>query len=84
MNTNVHAAWSFARHAILGMRENASDDKTGKGTLIFTGATASTRGNTRTSAFSTAKSGVRALSQSLAKEFGPKEDIHVRSPLLPY
>ncbi|KAJ7842779.1 hypothetical protein B0H14DRAFT_2779815, partial [Mycena olivaceomarginata] len=46
-----------------------------RGTLIFTGATASMRGNTRTSAFSIGKFGARALSQSLAKEFG-KDDIH--------
>ena len=47
-----------------------------KGTLIFTGATASIRGNKTTSAFAAGKHGLRALSQSLAKEFG-KEDIQV-------
>ncbi|KAF8868087.1 hypothetical protein CPB85DRAFT_1448934 [Mucidula mucida] len=70
MNTNVHAAFAFARHAILGMRGNASDAET-----VFAG-------NTHTSAFSAAKSGVRALSQSLAKEFGPKEDIHVAHAII--
>jgi len=48
----------------------------GKGTLIFTGATASQRGNVMTSAFAAAKAGNRMLSQSLAKEFG-REGIHV-------
>jgi hypothetical protein len=47
-----------------------------RGTLLFTGATASLRGNVVTSAFSSSKFALRALSQSLAKEFG-KEDIHV-------
>jgi NAD(P)-dependent dehydrogenase (short-subunit alcohol dehydrogenase family) len=49
-----------------------------RGTLLFTGATASLRGNTTTSAFAASKFGIRALAQSLAKEFG-KENIHVRS-----
>lgn len=48
-----------------------------RGTLIFTGATAAIRGNVTTSAFASGKFALRALSQSLAKEFG-KEDIHVR------
>jgi short-subunit dehydrogenase len=47
-----------------------------RGTLLFTGATASLRGNTTTSAFSAGKFGLRALSQSLSKEFG-KDNIHV-------
>jgi short chain dehydrogenase len=57
--------------------ENAIDSKNGaRGTLIFTGATASLRGNVTTSAFAAGKFGLRALSQSLAKEFG-KQNIHV-------
>jgi len=46
------------------------------GTIIFTGATASTRGAANFAAFSVAKSGLRALSQSMARELGPK-GIHV-------
>lgn len=49
--------------------------------LIFTGATASVRGNTLTSAFAAGKHGLRALSQSLAKEFG-KENIHVAHAII--
>ena len=52
------------------------EPKGNRGTLIFTGATASLRGNTMTSVFAAGKFGVRALSQSLAKEFG-KQNIHV-------
>ena len=44
--------------------------------LIFTGATASVKSNAMVSGFSTGKYALRALSQSLAKEFGPK-GIHV-------
>ena len=47
-----------------------------KGALIFTSATAAWRGNLTTSAFAAGKFGLRALSQSLNKEFG-KENIHV-------
>ena len=45
-------------------------------TLIFTGATAAIKGSAMTSAFSTGKFALRSLTQSLAKEFGPK-GIHV-------
>ena len=48
----------------------------GRGTIIFTGATASIRGAAGFSAFATAKAGLRALAQSLARELGPK-NIHV-------
>tara|TARA_B110000211_G_scaffold63397_1_gene72644 strand:+ start:2585 stop:3298 length:714 start_codon:yes stop_codon:yes gene_type:complete len=47
-----------------------------RGVLIFTGATASIKGNANASPFAAAKFGLRALSQSLAREFGP-QGIHV-------
>ena len=47
-----------------------------KGTIIFTGATASMRGGDGFSAFSGAKHAKRALAQSMARELGPK-GIHV-------
>ncbi|KAJ6510858.1 hypothetical protein C8R45DRAFT_1050403 [Mycena sanguinolenta] len=77
LNTNVAAAFSFSRETVLKFKQNTVDaENPARGTLIFTGATASTRGNSMTSAFSIGKFGARALSQSLAKEFG-KDDIHV-------
>ncbi len=48
----------------------------GGGTLIFTGATASLRGGAGFAGFALAKAGLRALAQSLAREFGP-QGIHV-------
>jgi NAD(P)-dependent dehydrogenase (short-subunit alcohol dehydrogenase family) len=48
----------------------------GRGTILFTGATASIRGSAGFSAFSGAKHGLRALAQSMARELGP-EGIHV-------
>lgn len=48
----------------------------GRGTMFFTGATASLRGGEGYSGFATGKFGMRALAQSTAREFGSK-GIHV-------
>ncbi len=47
-----------------------------KGTVIFTGATASLRGGVGFSAFAGGKHALRALAQSMARELGP-QSIHV-------
>ena len=47
-----------------------------RGSIFFTGATASMRGGKGYAAFAAAKSGLRALTQSMARELGP-ENIHV-------
>jgi NAD(P)-dependent dehydrogenase (short-subunit alcohol dehydrogenase family) len=44
----------------------------GKGTLIFTGASASLRGSANFGAFNSAKSGLCTLAQAMAKEYGAK------------
>jgi NAD(P)-dependent dehydrogenase (short-subunit alcohol dehydrogenase family) len=82
--TNIKGAFAFAREAITAFQGQSIDNNEGKrGTLLFTGATASLRGNTTTAAFSAAKFALRSLSQSLNKEFG-KENIHVcAAPLSP-
>ena len=48
----------------------------GRGTILLTGATASMRGSANFAALATGKFGLRALAQSLAREFGP-QGIHV-------
>jgi NAD(P)-dependent dehydrogenase (short-subunit alcohol dehydrogenase family) len=48
----------------------------GRGTIVFTGATASLRGGAHFAAFSGAKMALRALAQSMARELGPR-GIHV-------
>lgn len=48
----------------------------GRGTLIFTGASASLRGKAGYAQFSASKAGVRMISQSMAREFGP-QGLHV-------
>jgi len=47
-----------------------------KGTVIFTGASSSLRGKPGYAHFSAAKAGLRMLSQSMAREFGPA-GIHI-------
>lgn len=48
----------------------------GRGTILFTGATASIRGGSGYAAFSGAKGALRMLAQSMSRELGPK-GIHV-------
>lgn len=52
-----------------------------RGTIIFTGATASMRGGAGYSAFAGAKHALRALAQSMGRELGPK-NIHVAHTLI--
>ena len=47
-----------------------------RGTILFTGATASIRGGRGFAGFAAAKFGLRALAQSMARELGP-QGIHV-------
>jgi len=81
LKVNAEGAFSFARESILAFKQNEVDEKGKRGILIFTGATASVRGNVVTSSFATGKHALRALSQSLAKEFG-KENIHVAHAII--
>jgi NAD(P)-dependent dehydrogenase (short-subunit alcohol dehydrogenase family) len=53
----------------------------GRGTVIFTGASGSIRGEPGFAAFAAAKGGLRFMAQSMARELGPK-GIHVATVLL--
>ncbi len=53
----------------------------GRGTIIFTGATASVRGRDGFAAFAGAKHALRALAQSMARELWPK-NIHVAHTII--
>lgn len=53
----------------------------GRGTMLFTGATASLRGSANFAAFAGAKHALRALAQSLARELGPR-NIHVAHSII--
>lgn len=75
--------WEMACFAgFLAGREAAKRMLThGRGTIIFTGATASVRGSSGFSAFSGAKHALRALAQSMARELGP-QNIHVAHTII--
>ncbi|WP_397588980.1 SDR family NAD(P)-dependent oxidoreductase [Sandarakinorhabdus limnophila] len=53
----------------------------GRGTIIFTGATASLRGSAGFAGFSGGKFALRSLAQAMARELGPK-GIHVVHPII--
>jgi short-subunit dehydrogenase len=67
---NCYAGFLFGREAARRMLTR------GKGTILFTGATASVRGSAQFAAFAAAKGGLRQVAQSMARELGPK-NIHV-------
>jgi NAD(P)-dependent dehydrogenase (short-subunit alcohol dehydrogenase family) len=48
----------------------------GRGTVIFTGASASLRGKPGYAQFAAAKAGLRMIAQSMAREYGP-QGVHV-------
>jgi len=67
---NCLGAFLFGREAVNAMKAQQ------KGTLFFTGATASLRAKPPFTGFAAAKAGLRALAQGIAREFGP-QGIHV-------
>jgi NAD(P)-dependent dehydrogenase (short-subunit alcohol dehydrogenase family) len=71
-------AWELACYAgfLVGREAAKYMVPRGSGTILFTGATASVRGSSGFAAFSSAKFGLRALAQAMARELGPK-NIHV-------
>ena len=70
--------WEMAAFAgfLTGQEAAKYMKKRNEGSIFFTGATASMRGSSGFSAFSSAKFALRAVSQSMARELGP-EGIHV-------
>jgi NAD(P)-dependent dehydrogenase (short-subunit alcohol dehydrogenase family) len=71
-------AWELACYAgfLVGREAARVMLSRGRGTIFFTGATASIRGSKGFAAFASAKFGLRALAQAMARELGP-ENIHV-------
>lgn len=53
----------------------------GRGTMIFTGATASLRGKPAYAAFASAKAGMRMIAQAFAREAGPA-GVHVAHAII--
>ena len=73
--------WEMGTFAGFLVGREAAKHMKDKGTIIFTGATASMRGGSGFAAFSSAKFGLRAVAQSLARELGPK-GIHVAHTII--
>ena len=75
LKANCAGAFYAARQVLPAMLER------GRGTVILTGATASLRGSAKFSALATGKFALRALAQSMAREFGP-QGIHVAHTII--
>lgn len=73
-----HKVWEMACFAgfLTGREAARVMTPRGRGTILFTGASASLRGRQGFAAFSAAKHGLRAVAQSAARELGPK-GLHV-------
>ena len=71
-------AWELACYGgfLVGREAARYMLRRGRGTILFTGATASIRGGKGFAAFSSAKFGLRAVAQAMARELGPK-NIHI-------
>lgn len=78
--TDCRSAFIMAQQAIPIMLAQ-TDMGQGRGTIIFTGASASLRGRAGFAPFAQAKAGLRMLAQALAREFGP-EGIHVAHTII--
>ncbi|KAK1832180.1 diacetyl reductase [Podospora conica] len=73
--SNATGLFNFAQATLPGLLE-AVETAPSPPTLVVTGATASLRGAPRFAAFAAGKFAVRALAQSLAREFHPR-GVHV-------
>lgn len=75
VNANILGFFNFARK-VLPLLEESVPSSPHPPTLIVTGATASVRGSNQFAVFATGMWGKRGLTQSLAREYGPK-GVHV-------
>ena len=74
--TSTLGGFVFGKVVLEALLENDDHPESGRGSLLYTGATAALRGRPPFIAIAAAKAGLRSVSQSLAREFGPK-GIHV-------
>jgi NAD(P)-dependent dehydrogenase (short-subunit alcohol dehydrogenase family) len=78
-----HKVWEMGCFAgfLMGREVAKAMLPRGRGTILFTGATASLRGREGFAAFAGAKHALRALAQSMARELWPR-GIHVAHPVI--
>ncbi|KAJ5375264.1 hypothetical protein N7517_007270 [Penicillium concentricum] len=79
LEPSIKGAFNFAQ-ATLPLMLSPNEGQSPP-TLIFTGATAALKGGSGLSGFAMSKFGIRAMSQSLAREFGPK-GVHVSHAII--
>ena len=72
----AHEALGYPIEVISGREAARLMLARGKGSIFFTGATASLRGGAGYAAFASAKGGLRLMAQAMARELGP-QNIHV-------
>ncbi|KAJ5893676.1 Short-chain dehydrogenase/reductase SDR [Penicillium taxi] len=80
LDSQAKGAFYFAQRA-LPLLLQARESSVHPPSLIFTGATASVRGSPNFAAFAAGKFALRALAQSLAREFGP-QGVHVSHAII--
>ncbi|KAL2438283.1 hypothetical protein ABEF95_005867 [Exophiala dermatitidis] len=78
---NGRGAFHFSQAALPLLLERVNASPEYPPTLIFTSATAAMKGSAHCASFATGKFALRALAQSLAREFGPK-GIHVAHAII--
>lgn len=81
LTVSANGGFNFAKATIPLLLEGVKKNSQHPPSLIFTGATASVKSGAQLSSFSTGKWALRALSQSLAKEFGP-QGVHVSHAII--
>jgi len=81
LDVSARGAFLFSRAVLPLLLAGLKTNPQYPPTLIFTGATASVKANAHVSAFNTGKYALRALSSSLAKEFGP-QGVHVSHAII--
>ncbi|KAH6652292.1 short-chain dehydrogenase [Truncatella angustata] len=75
LDGTVRAGFTYAQHCLPLLLESVSDAPHPP-SLIITGATASLKASANFASFAAGKFALRALSQSLAREFGPR-GVHI-------
>lgn len=81
LTVSAKGGFLFSQATLPLLLEGVKQESQYPPSLIFTGATASVKSSAQMSSFSTGKWALRALSQSLAKEFGP-QGVHVSHAII--
>lgn len=78
LHTQALGGFLFSKEFLRAIQNQPQDDNSNeaRGFLAITGATASIKGSANFAAFGASKAALRSLSQSLAREWGPK-GVHV-------